>query len=876
MSSLECAVADFALEYASGKLPASAAQAVKDSLNVGYLCANETERLQMRAALHDVYERLDAEALRHGRARERALAVSEGAVTTFYVSTTGSDANNGLSIGSPFLTLGRAATAARAISPRAPGDVTVFIRSGTYYLGALGPLLLSENDSNVTWAAYPADAPAPVIISGGVSLPAALPWANVSAGMGSVPGILVAPVGAYLPPDERVAHWRASPASARWAAGASSGLRAPPSPLIASLFINGTRQVRARFPNGNPQDLTGLCFSATQRPGEGCTGWSSCATGSTAYQPAPASIATVVGGPPGGRAGSPTMGCSQCDHNSNFQYNIFPPPPDHPVYNKPLPGVGWSNTSIFDFWSSLFSRPANVLVNGDATCDGGHWVDVAANYSNPTGAVLHMFHSNLWGGWMYAVDNVTLVGHNLTINFGYGGFQEAQGSGINAGQHFYIENVFEEIDAPGEWFYNASTGDLYLLPNVSDLAQLTAAELVMPILNEVIIVNGSQTAKTAYATGISFVGLTITQSRMTYLEQYEVPSGGDWSVHRGAALFVQDAEDVSIAGCTFDQVGGNAIIFSNHVVNSSITDNEVVRPGDSAIIFLGSTNGVDGSAPTYPNRNLVQRNHLHEIGIYGKQTSCLGHQLSANSSILDNVCYNGPRAGINWNDGFGGGNLQSGNALWNAVRETGDHGVLNSWSRQPFWTFSGVNDGYNDPAGRSFLTAWDYNIKNLLINGYNGVWTADSDDTTQMKTDATNFMVWGGCKNYIGSYKNCTDNVILYPGIDGRSAGNRRCQTDDNGEFAEQYHEGNTCTSADGIFYTFAGCSADPDNLNTTVYVTAGNTLYADPGATFTQTCNQTLTFEQWQALGQDQGSSVAVTPNVTELIALGANKILS
>ena len=32
---------------------------------------------------------------------------------------------------------------------------------------------------------------------------------------------------------------------------------------------------------------------------------------------------------------------------------------------------------------------------------------------------------------------------DLLVSFGYGGFQEARGSGINQGQHFYIENIIE-------------------------------------------------------------------------------------------------------------------------------------------------------------------------------------------------------------------------------------------------------------------------------------------------------------------------------------------------------------------------------------------------------------------------------------------------
>ena len=36
-------------------------------------------------------------------------------------------------------------------------------------------------------------------------------------------------------------------------------------------------------------------------------------------------------------------------------------------------------------------------------------------------------------------------------------------------------------------------------------------------------------------------------------------------------------------------------------------------------------------------------------------------------------------AGINFNDGFGGGNIVEFNCGFNMVRETLDHGVLNTW-----------------------------------------------------------------------------------------------------------------------------------------------------------------------------------------------------
>ncbi len=105
--------------------------------------------------------------------------------------------------------------------------------------------------------------------------------------------------------------------------------------------------------------------------------------------------------------------------------------------------------------------------------------------------------------------------------------------------------------------------------------------------------------------------------------------------------------NVTLSGLLLDQVGGNGVMFSNSVVGSTVADCEFVRTGDSAVVFLGSTSAIDGSAPTFPNGNAVLRNHMHETGVYGKQTSCFAQQLSANSVVRDNVCYNGARAGIN-------------------------------------------------------------------------------------------------------------------------------------------------------------------------------------------------------------------------------------
>ena len=65
------------------------------------------------------------------------------------------------------------------------------------------------------------------------------------------------------------------------------------------------------------------------------------------------------------------------------------------------------------------------------------------------------------------------------------------------------------------------------------------------------------------------------------MDKYEVPSGGDWSIHRGGAFFVENAENVSIFGCQFVQLGGNGLFVSNYAENTVAAGNVFHDIGDS-------------------------------------------------------------------------------------------------------------------------------------------------------------------------------------------------------------------------------------------------------------------------------------------------------
>lgn len=143
-----------------------------------------------------------------------------------------------------------------------------------------------------------------------------------------------------------------------------------------------------------------------------------------------------------------------------------------------------------------------------------------------------------------------------------------------------------------------------------------------------------------------------------------------------------------MSNCSWIQVGGNAVAFDGYVHDSAILDGDFIQTGDSGVVSVGQ---LPENAPhdgtgfeTFPTNNTVARCHFGSTGVYGKQTSALFVAVSKRIQFTDNVLYDGPRAGININDGFGGGHVLARNVIFNQLLESGDHGPINTWSRTAY------------------------------------------------------------------------------------------------------------------------------------------------------------------------------------------------
>ncbi len=267
------------------------------------------------------------------------------------------------------------------------------------------------------------------------------------------------------------------------------------------------------------------------------------------------------------------------------------------VFTNYQDGLG-GGASVFNpprnYWSVTTPRgvmnyavPRGFTLKNDA-------LSHLSNWSKPSTGFLQVFHGDYWGSWVFEIASSNSTQN--TIMVGRGGFQEAHG--WNHGGAFYVANIFEELDSPNEWFLDKDTRTLYFMPNDTMPNVFVASQI--PCL---ISVSGSSIENPVR--NILIQGLTLTQTSNTYMRDYMVPSGGDWSVHRGGTVYLTNTKNVTISHDLFTQLDSNSVALIDYNNATTISLNEFVWLGDSGIIHVGTTNGIDGFSVASQPANTV-------------------------------------------------------------------------------------------------------------------------------------------------------------------------------------------------------------------------------------------------------------------------------
>jgi hypothetical protein len=403
----------------------------------------------------------------------------------------------------------------------------------------------------------------------------------------------------------------------------------------------------------------------------------------------------------------------------------------------------------------------------------------AARWADPRGGFIHALHSAEWGGMHYLI---TGKGPDNKITY-EGGWQNNRPSGMH-GQHRMVENIFEELDAPGEWFIEARTSTLYYYPPAG--LDLATARFEAVRLRHLVEFRGTPASPVRF---ITLEGLTFRHAARTFMENKEPLLRSDWTTYRGGAIFCTGTEDCALEDCFFDQVGGNAVFVNNYNRRLTVRGCHIARAGGNGVAFVGDREAArvprdwkDRSqkfatldrtpgprTDNYPADCLVEDCLIYQSGRVEKQTAPVQIELSQGITVRHCSLYDVPRAGINIGDGCWGGHLIEFCDIFDTVKETGDHGSFNSWGRDRFWDLSGLN--LNDDR------TWEAEKNLPLLDAVKLVvlrnnrwrcdhgWDIDLDDGSSNYELRNNLCLNGGIKNREGFYRVVENNIMVNNGF---------------------------------------------------------------------------------------------------------------
>jgi hypothetical protein len=398
-------------------------------------------------------------------------------------------------------------------------------------------------------------------------------------------------------------------------------------------------------------------------------------------------------------------------------------------------------------------------------------------WSHPEGAILHAMHRGEWGGFHYVVESVNKKG-KVTLK---GGHQNNRPSPMHE-EYRMVENVFEELDAPGEWYYDPEASILFIYPY--DGIDLSNSVLEISALNHLIEISGS---KEIPINSISIKGIRFEHANRTFMEEYEPLLRSDWMIYRGASIFLENTEDCQIRNCEFTGLGGNVIFASGYNRRLKIVENHIYNCGASAISFVGLPEAVRSPSynyhefidfedldtargpktEDYPANCLVDNNLIHNIGKVEKQVAGVQISMAMNITVSHNSIYDLPRAGINVSEGTWGGHIIEYNDVFNTVLASSDHGAFNSWGRDRFWhpDRKSMERIMKDNPLMPYLDAMETTvIRNNRMRCDHG-WDIDLDDGSSNYHLYNNLCLNGGIKLREGFYRTVRNNIMLNNGF---------------------------------------------------------------------------------------------------------------
>jgi hypothetical protein len=223
-----------------------------------------------------------------------------------------------------------------------------------------------------------------------------------------------------------------------------------------------------------------------------------------------------------------------------------------------------------------------------------------------------------WGMESRPIASIDTTNHKINWSASY--FKPT-----DQGERFYLEGIYELLDSPGEFYYDAANGWLYYSPMDGNPNNQT---ILLPQIKTIAKLQGS--AIGTHAHHIRFEGLTFT--------------GTDFSLSHGAIDMIH-TNHIELLNNHFKNLGGFAIRMMDDNDHNTVKGNWIKHTGVGGILIRNTLNRI-----TYPNnkseQHMVRNNKIHDYSeIFTTATTSAGIGLwsVSNSEVSYSEIYNTAR-----------------------------------------------------------------------------------------------------------------------------------------------------------------------------------------------------------------------------------------
>lgn len=315
----------------------------------------------------------------------------------------------------------------------------------------------------------------------------------------------------------------------------------------------------------------------------------------------------------------------------------------------PVPEIFYNNQVM-----SLARYPNEGYMLIDKVIDTGDVLDIwynkeASKRNNPPVPMTFQVaddHISKWGNanqawvfgyWKYDWSDETTPVKKIDVS--QKSIQTVYGSPyeITKGQRFYIYNLIEELDIPGEWFYDNESGILYIYPldtNANSKMLLSFSQLPIMMLDKV---------ENVQIREMSF------------------------KATRSSAIVATDCKNIKFSYCSISNVSSSGIDAENSY-SVTIEGCHIYSTGAKSIDISGG----DRYTLT-PSNNLVFNNWLHNFGRLIKTYEGGVRATGVGNIVRNNLIYDGAHLAINPG---GNDNIIENNEIHSVLKESSDMGTI--------------------------------------------------------------------------------------------------------------------------------------------------------------------------------------------------------